>query len=66
MDSLRKLVDVSIINGNHDGMLEKLIPGVPIHDYIEREDVILTHGHAWIKNKSLDSSIIVLAHNHPL
>lgn len=65
MDSLSKLVDVSIIKGNHDGMLDRLIPGVPIHDYIERDGVILTHGHAWIKTKSLDSSVMVLAHNHP-
>jgi putative SbcD/Mre11-related phosphoesterase len=65
LNALKKVVDITIVKGNHDGNLEKLLPGFMILDYIEKEDIILVHGHAWIKAKSIDASVVVLAHSHP-
>jgi putative SbcD/Mre11-related phosphoesterase len=64
-DYLSDLVEITIVKGNHDGNLEKLLPDYPILDYLEREGVLLAHGHAWIKAKNVDANFVVLAHSHP-
>jgi putative SbcD/Mre11-related phosphoesterase len=63
--SLREIVDLSIVKGNHDGNLEKLLTDFQISEHLYRDGVLFTHGHSWIKTKSLDARVLVLAHSHP-
>jgi putative SbcD/Mre11-related phosphoesterase len=65
INSLKEYVRITVVTGNHDGNLEKLIPDVPIFDYLERDGALLAHGHSWIKRKSIDAPVIILAHSHP-
>ncbi|MFW9793761.1 MAG: metallophosphoesterase [Candidatus Thorarchaeota archaeon] len=72
MERLRKIVDITIIPGNHDGNLEALLPrGITltdVHGFVagsRKEKVGLVHGHAWPSADVLDARLIVTAHNHP-
>jgi putative SbcD/Mre11-related phosphoesterase len=65
LNSLSEQVEITVVKGNHDGNLEKLIPRFPILDYIEKVGVLLAHGHSWIKAKTIDSDFVILAHSHP-
>jgi putative SbcD/Mre11-related phosphoesterase len=56
---------VTVIKGNHDGGLENLLQDLPILDHLETEDVLLIHGHSWVKSESIDAEVVILAHSHP-
>lgn len=62
---LNQLVDVTIVKGNHDGNLEKLLPGSNITDHVEKEGVLIAHGHRWFNTERITAGEVVLAHSHP-
>ncbi len=62
--TLSRYADVTVIKGNHDGNLEKLLPDTPIRKTLEISDSLLLHGHTRIPEK-LDFSTIIAGHNHP-
>jgi putative SbcD/Mre11-related phosphoesterase len=68
LEHLSKKVKVSIIKGNHDGDIDRLVPkGV---DVIEPKgmvigDFALTHGQAWPGKKLLGCRTLIFAHIHP-
>jgi putative SbcD/Mre11-related phosphoesterase len=64
---LLELVEVEVTPGNHDGGIEKLLPGdVKIHPssgfMLGRTWVC--HGHAWPGEGFLDAREVVIGHNH--
>ena len=64
----RKVGDVQIIRGNHDGNLEPLLPPtVRLHPStgIALDDTGLFHGHTWPAKKLLRCSTLVMGHVHP-
>lgn len=72
---LKKLAykgDVTIVPGNHDGNINKLVPEdsdeIKIEDSsgFSRENVYLLHGHAWPRRVAFDESSILIGHNHPI
>ncbi|MFX1481824.1 MAG: metallophosphoesterase [Promethearchaeota archaeon] len=72
METLRGVVDTSIIPGNHDGDLEALLPrsitltevqGIVLGP--KEESVGLLHGHAWPSEEVLRTKLMVVGHNHP-
>ncbi len=65
IDELNDAAEVRIVKGNHDGGLEKLVPGFEIMDYIHRRGTIYLHGHSWIKVNEIKADLVVLAHLHP-
>lgn len=61
-------VKVSVIKGNHDGDIERLVPsGVDVYEPsgFRLGDVLLTHGHAWPDKKDLDAKYVIMGHVHP-
>lgn len=66
-ESLRDLVDIGIVPGNHDGGLKKIVPYVdikPSSGYVIR-DTGLIHGHRWPSKEVMECSTILSAHTHP-
>ncbi len=64
----RKVSDVQIIRGNHDGNLEPLLPPtVKIHQStgIVLDDTGLFHGHTWPAKNLLNCSTLAMGHVHP-
>lgn len=64
----KKVSDIEVIPGNHDGNLKPLLPAnVEILPYsgLAVEDVGLFHGHAWPKPGLLQCHNLVTAHIHP-
>jgi len=64
--SALKGIETHIIKGNHDGMIEKLVPEeVEVHN---REMVLgkylLTHGNKWVHEPG-KCTTLVMGHNHP-
>ncbi|MFQ5801205.1 MAG: metallophosphoesterase, partial [Candidatus Hydrothermarchaeales archaeon] len=59
--TLSTYVDVTVVKGNHDGNLEKLVPQVDILDSLERGRALFVHGHSWIKTKAINTEIMVMA-----
>jgi|Deesub1362A_J573_1020465.scaffolds.fasta_scaffold00151_41 hypothetical protein len=62
--SLSELADITVIKGNHDGDLEKLLPDMRIVKNLELEEALLTHGHLKIRSP-IDFKYIIMGHNHP-
>ncbi|MFW9768267.1 MAG: metallophosphoesterase [Candidatus Thorarchaeota archaeon] len=72
MEGLTKIVETTIIPGNHDGVLEPLLPRTvtltDVHGIAlgsKEESVGLFHGHTWPSHEVLDTKMIVVGHNHP-
>jgi putative SbcD/Mre11-related phosphoesterase len=72
MEGLAKIVETTIIPGNHDGVLEPLLPRnitlTDVHGIVlgsKDESVGLFHGHTWPSYEVLDAKMMVLGHNHP-
>ncbi len=61
--TLSDYADVTVIKGNHDGNIEKLLPDTPVLKTLEIGDSLLLHGHARIPEKKFDR--IIAGHNHP-
>ena len=71
-DILEKISDISVIQGNHDGDLEPLLPSAvkvfPPDGIIIGENIKigLFHGHAWPSPKILATSTLIMGHIHPV
>ena len=65
----KKVPDIQIIPGNHDGNLERLLPEtvkILPHTGITLGDVGLFHGHSWPAPELLGCRSLVTAHVHPI
>ena len=61
-------IKISIIKGNHDGNIEKLVPKkVKIYEPqgFRIDDCLLVHGQAWPEHDDLDAEYLVMGHVHP-
>ena len=61
-------IKISLIKGNHDGNIEKLLPKeIDIYDGkgFSIKNFTFTHGHAWPNPDALDSEYIIMGHMHP-
>jgi len=69
LDSLKKVTNLVLVKGNHDGLIEKLVKkDVDVCSFDTRGSYLLTHGHRKIpKNLKEKNEIktIVIGHNHP-
>jgi len=66
---IRRVPDVQVIPGNHDGNLEPLLPeSVRVLPYtgVVLGDVGLFHGHAWPAPELLGCRSLVIGHVHPV
>ena len=64
-----KLVEVSIVPGNHDGGLQNLAPE-QVNFYPSEGFILggigLHHGHAWPSKDLMKCNVLVMGHNHPV
>jgi len=63
IEALREMVEVTLVKGNHDGDIERLLPGVEVVKTLELGGHLLAHGH--LRLDGLDYRGIIIAHNHP-
>lgn len=61
--ALEARAGVTLVKGNHDGGIEKLLPSTKVVSKLAIGGSLLVHGHR--RAQSLEYSHIVLAHNHP-
>ncbi len=64
----KKIVDIEIVPGNHDGLLEKYsIKGIKIYPRsgVLIDDVYYTHGHTWPSADFLKAKYLIMGHIHP-
>jgi hypothetical protein len=65
----KKINDIRIVPGNHDGNLEPLLPlGIEITPPtgITIQKVGLFHGHTWPSPELLQSRVLIMGHVHPV
>jgi len=65
----RKVNDIRVVPGNHDGNLEPLLPPnieITPPTGITVQNVGLFHGHTWPSLQLLESSVLVMGHVHPV
>ncbi|MEM7826618.1 MAG: metallophosphoesterase [Candidatus Aenigmatarchaeota archaeon] len=56
-----KFNKITIIKGNHDGNIEKMIPkGIKVRKYVKIGKYFLTHGHMKMENEKM-----IIGHSHP-
>jgi len=55
-------VEIVLVKGNHDSLVEELIPELIVLDELTIGDVTLTHGHRALKKAKKN---ILMAHSHP-
>ncbi len=67
-DLADRFEDITIAQGNHDGMLKNIVPRA-VHfksPYGFRvDDVGFCHGHAWPYKKVMEARTLIMGHNHP-
>ena len=69
LEKIKKQISVTIIPGNHDANIEKLIPeGISLATSkgIIIEDVLLTHGHTMPSENFSSVNKIIMGHVHPV
>ena len=69
LEKIKKQISVTIIPGNHDANIEKLIPeGISLATSkgIIIEDVLLTHGHTMPTENFSSVNKIIMGHVHPV
>ncbi len=71
LETMSEFVDVTIVPGNHDAGLEKLVSGlnVKVEDVkgIVKQNYGLFHGHAWPKAEIVEKAkILIMGHVHPI
>ncbi|RLG92994.1 phosphoesterase [Candidatus Bathyarchaeota archaeon] len=65
----RKIADIRVVPGNHDGNLAPLLPPdieITPPTGITIQGVGLFHGHTWPAPKLLESRVLVMGHVHPV
>ncbi len=60
---LSSRADLVLVKGNHDGGIEKLVPGVRVVMELRAGEALLIHGHAKPREKGYKT--LITAHNHP-
>jgi len=61
--------EIDLVPGNHDGNVRSLLPKkVAIHSSrgFKIQEFGLNHGHTWPSAKVMESSVLLLGHNHPI
>jgi len=71
LNKLTNHVSISIIPGNHDGNLKKIIPKNKKIKLLNNrgtivDEVGLVHGHTWPKPEIMQCKNILIGHNHPV
>ncbi len=60
--------EITIAQGNHDGMLKNIVPRnvrfKPAYGF-RVADVGFCHGHAWPYKKVMEANVLLMGHNHP-
>ncbi len=60
--------EITIAQGNHDGMLKHIVPRnvrfKPAYGF-RVADVGFCHGHAWPYKKVMEAKVLLMGHNHP-
>lgn len=62
--TLQEYADITVIKGNHDGNVEKLLPDVPVLKSLKIGDTLLLHGHTKIPENA-EFETVIAGHNHP-
>lgn len=63
VDELSGRANVTLVKGNHDGNIERIVPGVEVVKHLEIGDALLTHGHSW--PEEVNFGHVIMGHNHP-
>jgi hypothetical protein len=69
LEKIKKQIDLTIIPGNHDANIEKLVPeGVSVSTAkgLIVEDILLTHGHTMPSENFSSINKIIMGHVHPI
>ncbi|MFC4249402.1 metallophosphoesterase [Natribaculum luteum] len=72
LESLPPTLSVTVVKGNHDGMIEtwfgdqraggvEIVPG----DGVRLGDVGVCHGHTWPAREVLEADVVCIGHEHP-
>ncbi|MDO8554099.1 MAG: metallophosphoesterase [Candidatus Micrarchaeota archaeon] len=65
IEELEKIVEITIVRGNHDGGIETVCKDVkPSEGYIY-ENLGLIHGHSWPSEEIMNCDYLISAHQHP-
>ena len=68
-ENISKLIDITLVPGNHDANIEKLIPNeitLAGSKGIIIDDILLTHGHTMPSENFSPINTIVMGHIHPV
>ncbi len=68
-ENITKLIDITLVPGNHDANIEKLIPNeitLAGSKGIIIDDILLTHGHTMPSENFSQINTIVMGHIHPV
>jgi len=55
-----------IVKGNHDGLIERMVPDAEVVKHLTVGDMALVHGHAWPDASAMDARVLVTGHVHPV
>ncbi len=66
LEALRKeFKEIILVKGNHDTLIEEIVPWLCVKPYLLIGDLLLTHGHKKIP-KDIKYSNVIIGHNHPV
>ena len=68
-ENITKLIDITLVPGNHDANIEKLIPNeitLAGSKGIIIDDILLTHGHTMPSENFSQINTIIMGHIHPV
>lgn len=66
LDALSELLPVTIVAGNHDGGIGRMVPErVKRVNSLILDGVGLVHGHSWPPDRLMKCTTLVMAHTHP-
>ncbi len=61
-------VEISIVKGNHDGNLQRILKNIGFEMQVQKEvfvgDTALTHGNAWPSEQAMMHRYVVVGHGH--
>ena len=69
LEKIKKQINITIIPGNHDANIEKLVPkGISLTTSkgLIVEDILLTHGHTMPSENFSEVNKIIMGHVHPV